>query len=97
VAYVRFHGRNWRTWNIRGAVSSAERFDWLYDEHELSEWVEPLRRLADEAEEVYAMMNNNRYDYAPRSARILRELLDRAEIPATGGLEPPPSGQLPLL
>src|SRR5919204_4432613 len=47
VAYVRFHGRNWRTWNIRGARSSAERFDWLYNERELAEWVEPLGRLAE--------------------------------------------------
>ena len=30
VAYVRFHGRNWRTWNLKGKTS-AERFDWLYD------------------------------------------------------------------
>jgi uncharacterized protein YecE (DUF72 family) len=88
VAYVRFHGRNWRTWNIRGAVSSAERFDWMYNERELAEWVEPLGRLTAEAEEVYALMNNNRYDYAPRSAQILRDLLDRAGIEATGGTEP---------
>ncbi len=67
VAYVRFHGRNWRTWNLKGRTS-AERFDWMYDRDELEEWVEPLRELAAEAEEVYALMNNNRYDYAPRSA-----------------------------
>ena len=42
VAYVRFHGRNWRTWNIRNARTSAERFDHLYTEEELAEWVEPL-------------------------------------------------------
>jgi uncharacterized protein YecE (DUF72 family) len=93
VAYVRFHGRNWRTWNLKGKTS-AERFDWLYDRDELEEWVEPLRELARQAEEVYALMNNNRYDYAPRSARVLRELLDEHGVPATGGVEPPPTGQL---
>jgi uncharacterized protein YecE (DUF72 family) len=96
VAYVRFHGRNWKTWNIRNARSSAERFDWMYSEEELAEWVEPLARLAEQSEEVYALMNNNRADYAPRSAIILRRLLDEREIPATGGLEPPESGQLQL-
>ena len=45
VAYVRFHGRNWRTWNLKGKTS-AERFDWLYDRQELEEWVEPLTELA---------------------------------------------------
>lgn len=85
VAYVRFHGRNWRTWNVRGARTSAERFDWMYSEEELAEWVEPLRALAEQADEVYALFNNNRYDYAPRSAGILRRLLDNAGIPARGG------------
>jgi hypothetical protein len=41
-------------------------------------------------------MNNNRNDYAPRSASILRELLDEAGIPAAGGVEPPQTGQLDL-
>ena len=91
VAYVRFHGRNAATWNIRGAESAAERFDWLYSADELAEWVEPLTRLADEAEEVYALFNNNRDDFAPRSARILRGLLDEAGVPAAGGIEPPPT------
>jgi uncharacterized protein YecE (DUF72 family) len=96
LAYVRFHGRNWRTWNLRGARSSAERFDWMYSQEELREWVGPLGRLAGEAEEVYAMLNNNRYDYAPRSAGELRRVLDEAGIEASGGLEPSGPGQLQL-
>jgi uncharacterized protein YecE (DUF72 family) len=96
VAYVRFHGRNWRTWNLRGARTSAERFDWLYNREELAEWVEPLSELARDAHEVYALMNNNRYDYAPRSAQLLRGLLDERTLPATGGVESPVSGQLEL-
>ena len=89
VAYVRFHGRNAATWNIRGARSAAERFDWLYAPEELGEWVGPLARLAGEAEEVYALFNNNRDDFAPRSAQIRRGLLDEAGVPAAGGVEPP--------
>ena len=96
VAYVRFHGRNWKTWNIRGARSSAERFDWMYSKEELADWVEPLRKLTDEADEVYVLMNNNKSDYAPRSATLLRELLDEHGIEATGGVEPPQVGQLDL-
>jgi uncharacterized protein YecE (DUF72 family) len=90
LAYVRFHGRNWRTWNIRGAAKSWERFDWQYTPEELAEWVEPVARLAEEAEEVYAMFNVNRDDQGPRSAAIFRGLLDDAGIPASGGVEPPP-------
>jgi uncharacterized protein YecE (DUF72 family) len=89
VAYVRFHGRNVKTWNIRSDRSS-DRFDWMYEPDELAEWVPKLARLADDAEEVYAMFNNNRDDFAPRSAMLLRGLLDEAGIAAAGGVEPPP-------
>jgi uncharacterized protein YecE (DUF72 family) len=88
VAYVRFHGRNVKTWNIKGEKSS-DRFNWMYSPEELAEWVERLGRLSAEADEVYAMFNNNRDDFAPRSAAILRGLLEEAGIPATGGVEPP--------
>jgi uncharacterized protein YecE (DUF72 family) len=90
VAYVRFHGRNAKTWNIRGGIA-ADRFDWLYSEDELAEWIEPFQRLTEEADEVYAMFNNNRDDFAPRSAQILRGLLDEAGVPAAGGIEPEPT------
>jgi uncharacterized protein YecE (DUF72 family) len=90
VAYVRFHGRNWKTWNKK-TKTSGERFDWLYSREDLEDWVEPVARLAEEAREVYAMFNNNRYDYAPRSAQVLRALLDEAGVEATGGLDPAPA------
>jgi uncharacterized protein YecE (DUF72 family) len=89
VAYIRFHGRNAKTWNIR-SEKSWQRFDWMYSAEELAEWVEKLARLAEEADEVYALFNNNRDDFAPRSAALLRDLLDRAGVPAAGGIEPPP-------
>jgi len=90
LAYVRFHGRNRETW-FKKVDTSAERFDWLYEREELAEWVEPLRRLDAEADEVHALFNNNRDDFAPRSAVIFRGLLDEAGIAATGGLDLPPA------
>jgi uncharacterized protein YecE (DUF72 family) len=89
VAYVRFHGRNAKTWNIK-AEKSSERFNWMYSAEELEEWVPKLERLTDDADEVYAMFNNNRDDFAPRSGAILRGLLEEAGLAATGGVEPPP-------
>jgi uncharacterized protein YecE (DUF72 family) len=58
TAYVRFHGRNAETWNKR-VRTAAERFDYLYSEEELREWVRPLAELAGRSETVYAMFNNN--------------------------------------
>jgi uncharacterized protein YecE (DUF72 family) len=89
LAYIRFHGRNWKTWNIRGGKSS-DRFNWMYSPEELGEWVAPVGRLAAEAAEVYALFNNNKDDFAPRSAVIFRGWLDEAGIPTSGGIEPPP-------
>ena len=43
TAYLRLHGRNTATWNHRGG-GAAKRFDYLYSQDELAEWVEPLRR-----------------------------------------------------
>src|SRR3954452_12068504 len=51
TAYVRFHGRNLGTWNKRGG-SAAERFDYLYSDEELGEWVGPLRELAGQSEQA---------------------------------------------
>jgi uncharacterized protein YecE (DUF72 family) len=58
LLYVRFHGRNAKTWNIRGK-SAAERFDYLYDGDELAEWAGTLRELATETRQAFAFFNNN--------------------------------------
>jgi uncharacterized protein YecE (DUF72 family) len=88
TAYIRFHGRNAQTWNKRTG-SAAERFDHLYSENELREWVGPLGELAERAAVVYAMFNNNgRSDVggqtiaqAPVNAQELRALLQEAKLP----------------
>jgi uncharacterized protein YecE (DUF72 family) len=65
VAYVRLHGRNAKTWNVRGGTA-ADRFDYLYDEDELREWVEPMRELSAKAKEVYVLANTNARSPNPR-------------------------------
>ncbi len=88
TAYVRYHGRNAKTWNKRGG-SAADRFDYLYPEQELAEWVEPLQELAAQAENVYALMNTNAHRdgiaQGPENARRLAGLLRAAGVPSTGG------------
>jgi uncharacterized protein YecE (DUF72 family) len=95
IAYVRFHGRNLATWNKRGG-SAAERFDYLYSDEELEEWLPTLQELAGQAKEAYAFFNNNsssedpqnplgRVSQAAANAQQLRRLLDVNRIPASGG------------
>src|SRR5712691_10290165 len=89
--YVRFHGRNASTWNKRGG-SAAERFDYLYSDEELQEWVGPLRELAEGTEQAYAFFNNNatspdgrggRMAQAAANAKALQRLLQEAKVPVS--------------
>jgi uncharacterized protein YecE (DUF72 family) len=93
--YVRFHGRNADTWNKRGG-SASDRFDYLYSDDELGEWVVTLKELAGQSEQAFAFFNNNssaedpenplgRVSQAATNARQLRRLLDVNRIAATGG------------
>jgi uncharacterized protein YecE (DUF72 family) len=93
TAYVRFHGRNAETWNVRGR-SAAERFDYLYTDEELDEWVDPLRELVGQAEQAYVLFNNNNRSrvggreqaQAPTNAEMLRTLLEQKGV----AVSPPP-------
>jgi uncharacterized protein YecE (DUF72 family) len=91
LTYVRMHGRNADTWNVRGR-SAAERFDYLYSDEELREWVEPLQELAGQAEQAYVVFNNNNRSpsgdggfvaQAAANAFMLRKLLAEAEVPVS--------------
>ena len=91
TAYVRFHGRNADTWNKRGG-SAAERFDYLYSDDELREWVGPLRELSEQAENAYAFFNNNatspdghggRMAQAAANAKALQKLLQAEKVPVS--------------
>jgi uncharacterized protein YecE (DUF72 family) len=74
IALVRFHGRNTATWAKRN-IPASERFDYLYSEDELREWVPRIEHLAAETREVHLLMNNCRDDKAVVGARQLRALL----------------------
>jgi len=95
TAYVRFHGRNAKTWNVRGG-SAAERFDYLYPREELEEWAEPMVELSQKAEQAFAMVNtNNRSNVptplgdeeivvqGPANAELLRSVLADHGVPVT--------------
>jgi uncharacterized protein YecE (DUF72 family) len=92
IAYVRFHGRNAKTWNVRGG-SAADRFDYLYPEKELREWVEPMRELSGQAEEVYALANTNARSPSPRGdiAQGPENATRLAKVLAAAGLPVSPS------
>ncbi|HEV3234280.1 MAG TPA: DUF72 domain-containing protein [Candidatus Dormibacteraeota bacterium] len=75
LAVLRMHGRNAKTWYKKGETS-ADRFDYLYSEEELLEWVPRVRQLADRAKEVHVLFNNNRSNYAVVNGLQMAKLLD---------------------
>ena len=102
LAVVRFHGRNCDTWQVRGRAAS-DRFNYLYDADELREWVPQIRALAERADTVHVLFNNNYRDYGVRNARQMTALLTDAGIAtetpraAAGGAPGAPPGQETLL
>ena len=78
LAYVRLHGRNASTWTTGKTV--AERFDHVYSEAELEEWIDPVLRARRAGPEVAVVFNNNARDHALRNAADFRVLLQKRTI-----------------
>jgi uncharacterized protein YecE (DUF72 family) len=74
VAYVRFHGRNKDRWYDH--KEAYERYDYLYSEAELREWVPKIRRLAEEADRVFIFYNNHFKAQAVENAMQMKEMLE---------------------
>jgi uncharacterized protein YecE (DUF72 family) len=73
LAYMRCHGRN--TEGYLSGRTVAERFDYDYSADELAEIASRAEQLAEEAEQVHVMFNNNARELAPKAGRGLRERL----------------------
>ena len=73
LAIIRFHGRNAGTWEKKG-IPADERFNYLYNEEELEEWVPKIRHLA-ESSEVHVIFKNKHADYPVRNVLQMQKLL----------------------
>jgi uncharacterized protein YecE (DUF72 family) len=69
-AYVRLHSRNAGNWY----GGDKARYDYLYPDAELEEWVEAALANAGHTEEALFLFNNCHDGQAPRNARRLAEL-----------------------
>lgn len=86
IAAVRLHGRNRDTWEREG-ISSAERFNYLYCQEELQEWLPRIEGLASKARQVHVLFNNCYKDKATTNARQFTLMLGERDMP----LRRPPS------
>jgi len=91
LAYVRFHGRvreHW--WN---PPQPHMRYDYLYSEGELDEWVPRLRELEENSSQLLIFFNNHFGGKSARNALTLAQKLGRGP-PAT--VQEPAQVELPL-
>lgn len=84
LAIARFHGRRRETWEARG-IATVERFRYLYDREELSEWVPRIEEAARATREMHVLMNNCYANYGSTNARELASML--ADLGGAGDRE----------
>ncbi|CAB3810267.1 hypothetical protein LMG28688_07208 [Paraburkholderia caffeinitolerans] len=83
LALVRLHGRNHETWNIKDATAASDRFNYDYNDNELSELAEKIRKIAATVAQTHVVFNNNYEDQGQRNARTLMGFLGDAAVTAT--------------
>jgi uncharacterized protein YecE (DUF72 family) len=71
-AYLRFHGRNSGSWWNGDAVS---RYDYLYNEGELFEWVPRILSLQGKTSVLYIAFNNHHKGQAVKNGVQMKNLL----------------------
>ncbi len=71
--YVRLHGRNAKTWWGRGG---GDRYDYLYSEDELREWLRKIKDMSKKARKTFVFFNNCHAGQAAKNARLMKELLN---------------------
>lgn len=90
IGIIRFHGRNRETWEKKG-LTAAERFNYLYSEKELEEWVPKIRALQEKTKQVHILFNNCFRDRAVVNAWQIRALLPEEKTEKSDSLFPGPS------
>ncbi len=80
VGYVRLHGRNREAWFDPEAGRDA-KYDYLYRDAELDEWVARIRDIARACERTYVFTNNHYRGQAPANALQILSKLEGGPVP----------------
>ncbi|MDH5173735.1 MAG: DUF72 domain-containing protein [Elusimicrobiota bacterium] len=71
IGYLRLHGRNQNWFN----VPTSERYNYLYSDKELKEFVDPIKRIHQRAQRGYVFFNNCHAGSAARNALQMKSFL----------------------
>ncbi len=72
LGYVRFHGRNAKDW---WDGEGAARYDYLYTQKELQEWMANIAQLLQKTYRTYIFFNNHPKGQAVKNAKQMLELI----------------------
>jgi len=75
--YIRFHGRNRKNW---WHGDSESRYDYLYSEEELEEWIPKIAYILGKTTVLFIAFNNHRKGQAVQNAIQLQRLLKEREM-----------------
>ncbi len=92
TGYIRLHGRNYENWfadqesadkaSDSDTRSRDDRYNYLYNEHELSDWKERIQSVAARAQTTYVITNNHYEGKAGVNALELKAMLSGKRVPA---------------
>jgi len=71
IGYLRLHGRNQNWFNVQ----TRERYNYLYSDSELKEFVDPIKKIHEKAQKGYIFFNNCHAGAAARNALQMKRLL----------------------
>lgn len=83
IGYIRFHGRNYRDWFREGA-GRDDRYNYLYSDEELEEWVDRVRDLEKQTKKNFLIYNNH---YGGKA--VVNALQMKAKLTGKPVLAPP--------
>jgi uncharacterized protein YecE (DUF72 family) len=78
-ATIRFHGRNVAAWEGKESTT-AEKYDYLYSEGELREWVPRIRQLQARTDELHVIFKNKHLGHRIINALQMQKLLGLPEM-----------------
>jgi uncharacterized protein YecE (DUF72 family) len=77
VGYIRLHGRNYAKWY---SGKRDERYDYLYSEEELDQWIPRIGEMDKVAKDVYVIGNNHFRGQAPANILQLKGKISRQPL-----------------
>ncbi|HYE78665.1 MAG TPA: DUF72 domain-containing protein [bacterium] len=88
VSYLRLHGRNYDKWWQHD--EAWERYDYLYTEEQLQEWVPKIERMMEYSETTAVVFNNHYRGQGVENGQMLLDLLPPRLKKHTLMVEDPP-------